>query len=107
MRGSARISLDGGRKMADRSAGRRHGCGALVALFATAMPSAAAPQNTPMGISGGFQKICGGDLSWYPDDWVRLELQFQHTDIEKLIPTGTAQIGQRFETIAGRVQFAF
>ena len=59
------------------------------------------------GIFGGFQRVFGAALSWYPNDWVRLELQFQYTDVNKLNPAGTAQFGQKFETIAGRVQVAF
>jgi hypothetical protein len=31
-------------------------------------------------------------------------LQFQYVDVNKLNPAGTLQIGQKFETIAGRVQ---
>jgi phosphate-selective porin OprO/OprP len=64
-------------------------------------------QSITGGVFGGFQKIFGAALSWYPNDWVRLELQFQYTDVDRLNAAGTAQIGQRFETIAGRAQFAF
>jgi phosphate-selective porin OprO/OprP len=64
-------------------------------------------QSVTGGIYGGFQKIFGAALSWYPNDWVRLELQFQYTDVNRLNAAGTAQIGQKFETIAGRVQVAF
>jgi hypothetical protein len=31
-------------------------------------------------------------------------LQFQNVDVNKLNSAGTVQIGQRFETLAGRVQ---
>jgi phosphate-selective porin OprO/OprP len=59
------------------------------------------------GIFGGFQKVFGAALSWYPNDWVRLEMQFQFTDVDKLNSAGRVQIGQKFETLAGRVQVAF
>jgi phosphate-selective porin OprO and OprP len=64
-------------------------------------------QSVTGGIYGGFQRIFGAALSWYPNDWVRLELQFQYTSIDKLNAAGTTQIGQNFETLAGRVQVAF
>jgi phosphate-selective porin OprO/OprP len=59
------------------------------------------------GVFGGFQQVYGAALSWYPNDWVRLMLQFQYVNVNKLDPTGKIQIGQRFETLAGRVQVAF
>jgi hypothetical protein len=34
-------------------------------------------------------------------------LQFQYPQVDKLNAAGTAQIGQKFETLAGRVQAAF
>jgi hypothetical protein len=34
-------------------------------------------------------------------------MQFQYTMVDKLNSAGTAQIGQKFETLAGRVQVAF
>jgi phosphate-selective porin OprO and OprP len=64
-------------------------------------------QSVTGGIYGGFQRIFGAALSWYPNDWVRLELQLQYTSIDKLNAAGTTQIGQNFETLAGRVQVAF
>ena len=64
-------------------------------------------QTVTGGIYGGLQKIVGLGLSWYPNDWVRLMMQFQYTQVDKLNPAGTAQIGQKFETLAGRVQVTF
>jgi phosphate-selective porin OprO/OprP len=64
-------------------------------------------QSVTGGIFGGYQQIFGAALSWYPNDWVRLELQFQYTMVDKLNPAGTTQIGQKFESLAGRVQVAF
>ena len=64
-------------------------------------------QSVTGGIYGGFQRIFGAALSWYPNDWVRLELQFQYTSIDKLNAAGTTQIGQNFETLSGRAQVSF
>jgi hypothetical protein len=38
---------------------------------------------------------------------VRFYLQFQYTQVDKLNSAGSVQIGQNFETLAGRVQVAF
>jgi phosphate-selective porin OprO/OprP len=64
-------------------------------------------QSLTGGIFGGSQRIFGAALSWYPNDWVRLELQYQFVDVNKLNSAGTVQIGQRFSTLAGRVQVAW
>ena len=64
-------------------------------------------QSATGGVYGGLQQIFGATLSWYPNDWVRFYLQFQYTQVDKLNAAGTAQIGQKFETLAGRVQVAF
>jgi phosphate-selective porin OprO and OprP len=64
-------------------------------------------QSVTGGVYGGLQQIFGAALSWYPNDWVRLMLQFQYTQVDKLNAAGTTQIGQKFETLAGRVQVAF
>jgi phosphate-selective porin OprO and OprP len=65
------------------------------------------PQSLTGGVYGGRQQIAALALSWYPNDWLRFLLQFQHVDVNKLNSAGTVQIGQRFETIAGRVQAAW
>jgi phosphate-selective porin OprO/OprP len=65
------------------------------------------PQSVTSGVYGGFQQVYGVALSWYPNDWLRFMLQFQYVNVNKLDSTGTVQIGQRFETLAGRVQIAF
>ena len=64
-------------------------------------------QSVTGGVFGGFQQILAAALSWYPNDWVRLYLQFQYANVDRLNSAGTAQIGQRFESLAGRVQVAF
>jgi phosphate-selective porin OprO/OprP len=65
------------------------------------------PQSVTGGVYGGLQQIVSVALSWYPNDWLRFMLQFQHVDVNKLNSAATVQIGQRFETIAGRVQAAW
>jgi phosphate-selective porin OprO/OprP len=62
------------------------------------------PQSVTGGVYGGRQQIVSVALSWYPNDWLRFILQFQHVDISKLNSAGTVQIGQRIETLAGRAQ---
>ena len=64
-------------------------------------------QSVTGGVYGGYQQIFGAALSWYPNDWVRFYLQFQYSMVDKLNAAGTAQIGQKFETLAGRFQVAF
>ena len=64
-------------------------------------------QSTTGGVFGGLQQIFGVNLSWYPNDWVRFYLQFQYSQVDKLNSAGTAQLGQHFETLAGRMQVAF
>src|ERR1700730_2187676 len=64
-------------------------------------------QDLTGGIFGGQQQIAALALSWYPNDWVRFMLQFQYVDVNKLNSAGKVQIGQRFETLAGRAQVAF
>jgi phosphate-selective porin OprO/OprP len=65
------------------------------------------PQSVTGGVYGGFQQVYGAALSWYPNDWLRFMLQFQYVNVNKLDPTGKISLGQRFETLAGRVQIAF
>jgi phosphate-selective porin OprO and OprP len=65
------------------------------------------PQSVTGGVYGGQQQIAALALSWYPNDWLRFMLQFQYVGVHKLNSAGTVQIGQRFETVAGRVQAAW
>ena len=64
-------------------------------------------QSVTGGIFGGYQQIFGAALSWYPNDWIRLEMQFQYSMVNKLNSAGTTQIGQHFQTLSGRMQVAF
>jgi phosphate-selective porin OprO/OprP len=65
------------------------------------------PASHTGGIFGGLSHVFGVNLSWYPNDFIRFYLQFQVSQIDKLNSAGTAQLGQRFETLAGRFQVAF
>jgi phosphate-selective porin OprO/OprP len=65
------------------------------------------PQSVTGGVYGGQQQIAALALSWHPNDWLRFMLQFQYVGVHKLNSAGTVQIGQRFETVAGRVQAAW
>ncbi len=76
-----------------------------VSLDSNVVPGVA--QSVTGGIYGGQQQIAALALSWYPNDWVRFMLQFQHTNVDKLNSAGKVQIGQHFETLAGRAQVAF
>ena len=62
------------------------------------------PQSVTGGVYGGRQQIVSLALSWYPNDWLRFILQFQHTNVNKLNSAGKVQIGQRLETLAARAQ---
>jgi phosphate-selective porin OprO and OprP len=64
-------------------------------------------QSVTGGVYGGFQQIAGVALSWYPNDWVRLYLQGQYVNVDRLNTAGTSQIGQHYFTLAGRAQVAF
>ena len=64
-------------------------------------------QSKTGGIFGGYQQIFGAALSWYPNDWIRFEMQFQYSMVDKLNSLRTVQIGQHFQTLSGRMQVAF
>lgn len=71
------------------------------------------------GIRGGRQEIWTAGLNWYLNQAVRLSADFQHVDVDRLSPGGTAfgagvatppagaQIGQDFNVYALRAQFSF
>ncbi len=44
------------------------------------------PQSITGGVYGGYQQIFGTAPSWYPNDRVRLMLQFQYVNVNKLNP---------------------
>jgi len=41
-----------------------------------------------------------GALSWDPNDWVPLELQYRLTDVDRLNSAGKPQVGHRSSTLA-------
>ncbi len=71
------------------------------------------------GVRGGRQEIWTAGLNWYLNQAVRLSADFQHVDVDRLSPGGTAfgagvatppagaQIGQDFNVYAFRAQFSF
>ncbi len=77
----------------------------VTSLNSNVIPGVA--QSVTGGVNGGFQQVAGAALSWYPNDWVRLYLQGQYVNVDRLNAAGTSQIGQHFFTLAGRAQVAF
>jgi phosphate-selective porin OprO/OprP len=77
-----------------------------------AAPSASA-------IRGGDQRITSLGLNWYPNNNVRFLADFQHVDVDRLSPGGTAfgagvltppagvQVGQKYDVWSLRTQYAF
>lgn len=67
----------------------------------------AAGAPTPAGgIRGGTQDIWTAGLNWYPNNAVRVLLDYQNAEIDRLNGAGT-QIGQTVDQVSLRVQFAF
>lgn len=62
---------------------------------------------TPVGgVRGGEQTITSLGLNWYPNNVVRFLLDLQNVNVDRLNGAG-AQIGQEYQAIALRSQFAF
>jgi phosphate-selective porin OprO/OprP len=80
-----------------------------------------APGNPTLAsaIRGGEQKIISLGLNWYPNTNVRFLADYQHVDVDRLSPGGTAfgagaltppagaQIGQTYSVWSFRTQYAF
>ncbi|HWF00085.1 MAG TPA: porin [Caulobacteraceae bacterium] len=60
----------------------------------------------PGGLRGGVQRIVTIGLNWYPNPVVRLLLDYQHGDIQRLGASG-AQLGEVLNDWSMRAQFAF
>ena len=60
----------------------------------------------PDAVRGGEQRIFTAGVNWYLNPVVRLMLDWQHVDIDRLNAAGL-QIGQTYNTIAVRSQLAF
>lgn len=58
------------------------------------------------GVRGGEQKILSLGANWYLNPSMRLMLNYQHVEIDRLTATG-AQAGQEFDAVAARAQVTF
>ena len=74
---------------------------------------AGAPQPLT-GIRGGDERNVSVDLNWFPSTVVKFMLDYEHVDVSRLSPNAVvyqtptgAQIGQTYDAIALRSQFAF
>ena len=72
--------------------------------------------STTDGIRGGDQKIWTVGVNWYLNPIIRLMLDYEHVDVDRLSPNAAvgayntpvgAQIGQTYNVIAIRTQAAF
>ena len=84
--------------------------GAAGAALATTTPGGSIAD----GIRGGDQKIWTVGVNWYLNPVVRLMLDYEHVNIDRLSPNAAAystpvgaQIGQTYNVIAVRTQAAF
>jgi phosphate-selective porin OprO/OprP len=66
------------------------------------------------GIRGGEEQDLSAALNWYPNQVVRFMFDYQHVRIDRLSPNAAlyqtpagAQIGQSYDAVAVRSQFAF
>ncbi len=66
------------------------------------------------GIRGGEEKNYTVGINWYPNTVVRFIFDYAHVDIDRLSPNASvyqtpigAQIGQHYDVLSGRAQFAF
>lgn len=59
------------------------------------------------GVFGGEQTVYSAGLNWYPNDYLRLMLDYDVVNVDRLNAAGTTQIGRRFQAVALRAQAAF
>lgn len=66
------------------------------------------------GVRGGEQQIFAAGLNWYLNNTVRLMLDFQHVKVDRLSPNAVtfqtpvgAQVGQSYNAVSMRTQYAF
>lgn len=66
------------------------------------------------GVRGGEERNTSVAVNWYPNSVVRFMVDYAHVDLDRLSPNASlyqtpagAQIGQHYDVISGRAQFAF
>lgn len=59
------------------------------------------------GVFGGYQRVIGVGLNWYPNENFRFMVNYDNIDVDRLNAAGTAQTGQRIQAVAVRAQAAF
>ncbi len=59
------------------------------------------------GVYGGTQDVYAVGLNWYPNNQLRLMLDYDLINVDRLNSAGTVQVGQRVQAIALRAQAAF
>jgi phosphate-selective porin OprO/OprP len=66
------------------------------------------------GVRGGEERNTSVAINWYPNSVVRFMVDYIHVDLNRLSPSAAtyqtaagAQIGQHYDVIGGRAQFAF
>jgi len=59
------------------------------------------------GVYGGSQGVYAVGVNWYPNDQLRLMLDYDIINVDRLNASGTTQIGQRVQAVALRAQAAF
>jgi len=59
------------------------------------------------GVFGGTQDVYAVGVNWYPNSQLRLMLDYDIINVDKLSASGTTQVGQRIQAVALRAQAAF
>ena len=59
------------------------------------------------GVYGGKQDVYAVGVNWYPNEQLRLMLDYDIVNVDRLNAAGTTQVGQRIQAVAVRAQAAF
>lgn len=59
------------------------------------------------GVYGGVQDVSVIGMNWYPNDDLRLMLDYGFINVDRLNAAGATQVGQRIQAVALRAQAAF